>query len=208
MTLSLWKQTASELAEQIRAKKVTSRAVIEAHLERIEAVNDHVNAVTVVLTESALAAADAADASEATGPLHGVPFTVKENLDCVGSATTQGVPAMAEMMPPSDAVVVERMKRAGGIPIGRTNLPEMGMRLDTDNPLRGRTHNPWDPGRTPGGSSGGEAAALATGMSRCWSKDRWRAPWPICAWVFRFSRDATCGTHVPWTLPSPARHLR
>ena len=120
------------------------------------------------MAESALAAADAADATrgrKGNGPLHGVPFTIKENIDCVGSPTTQGIRALADFMPTRDAAVVARMKRAGGIPLARTNLPEMGARIDTDNPLRGRTRNPWNWTLTPGGSSGGEAAALATGMT-------------------------------------------
>jgi amidase len=154
-----------DLAELIRRKDVSSVEVVESHLRRIEAVNPAVNAVTVVLGESALEAAKKADASPGTGSLHGVPFTVKENIDCTGSATTQGVPALAEAMPPRDAPVVERMKAAGGIPIARTNLPEFGLRISTSNPLRGRTLNPWDPTRVAGGSSGGEGSSLATGMS-------------------------------------------
>ncbi len=165
MPEALWKHTAVELAALIRERQVSSREVVEAHLDRIAEVNGQVNAVTVTLADTALAGADAADRSESSGPLHGVPFTIKENIDCVGSPTTQGIPALAEAMPPSDAPVVERMKRAGAIPLARTNLPELGGRLDTDNPLRGRTFNPWNPKLTPGGSSGGEAAALATGMS-------------------------------------------
>jgi amidase len=163
----LYERTAGELAELIRSGEVSSREVIQAHLDRIEDQNGYVNAVTVVLGESALQAADAADSASADnrGPLHGVPFTIKENVDCTGSATTNGVPALEQAMPPIDAPVVARMKAAGAIPIGRTNLPEMGLRLSTDNPLRGRTRNPWHPELTAGGSSGGEAAALATGMT-------------------------------------------
>jgi amidase len=169
--------TASELAALIRSGDVSSREVVEAHLARIDGVNSDVNAVTVVLREPALAAADAADAAlkaraagrtdtgNGPGPLHGVPFTVKENIDCVGSATTQGVPALRDSMPYRDAPAVGRMKAAGAIPIGRTNLPEFALRLDTDNPLRGRTFNPWNAALTPGGSSGGDAAAVATGMT-------------------------------------------
>lgn len=161
----LYELTASELAELIRQREVSCREVVQAHLDRINEVNDRVNAVTVVLAESALAAADAADKGRTDGPLRGVPFTVKENIDCVGSATTNGVPAFANAMPTVDAPVVARMRSAGGIPIGRTNLPEMGLRLSTDNPLRGRTLNPWNPQVTAGGSSGGDAVALATGMT-------------------------------------------
>jgi amidase len=161
----LWSRSATDLAELIQKKEVSSVEVVESHLRRIEAVNPSVNAITVVLGESALEAARIADANPGTGPLHGVPFTVKENIDCTGSATTQGVPALAEAMPPRDAPVVERMKAAGAIPIARTNLPEFGLRISTSNPLRGRTLNPWDPTRVAGGSSGGEASSLATGMS-------------------------------------------
>jgi amidase len=94
-----------------------------------------------------------------------VPITVKENIDVLGTPTTRGVAAFADAMPTGDAPIVERMRRAGAIPFARTNLPELGLRVDTDNPLRGRTANPWDLTRTPGGSSGGEGAAIAARMS-------------------------------------------
>ncbi len=165
MSNELWSQSASQLARLIKNKEVSSREVVESFLGRIEAVNSKVNAVTVVLAESALQAADIADKTEATGPLHGVPFSIKENIDCLGSATTQGVPSMAEAIPVVDAPVVARMKNAGAIPLARTNLPEMGLRISTDNPLRGRTLNPWNIDLCAGGSSGGEASAIACGMS-------------------------------------------
>jgi len=92
MADELWRKSAHELAAMIRDKQVSSREVVISHLERIDAVNPKINAVTVTLAESALAAADKADASESTGPFHGVPFTIKENIDCAGSATTMGVP--------------------------------------------------------------------------------------------------------------------
>ena len=161
-------KSATELAELIRSKKVSSKEVIEAHLARIEEVNPQDNAVTLILGESALIEAEKADASseeERNRPLHGVPFTVKENIDLMGTPTTDGVPSRKNVMPKQNSPIVDRMVAAGAIPIGRTNLPELGMRLDTDNPLRGRTFNPWDRTLTPGGSSGGEAAAIATGMS-------------------------------------------
>jgi len=163
----LWRKGAGELAALIRAGSVSSVEVVQAHLDRIAAVNPSVNAVTVVLAETALDAARAADTvpSAGRGPLHGVPFTIKENIDAVGSATTQGVPAMVDAVPPVDAPIVERMKAAGAIPLARTNLPEFGMRISTDNPLRGRTNNPWSPLVCAGGSSGGEGAALASGMT-------------------------------------------
>lgn len=161
----IWERSATELAALIAAGEVSSREVVEAHLARVDEVNGYVNAVTAVLREAALAAADAADRGELSGPLRGVPFTVKENIDCVGSATTHGVPALRNSLPWRDAPVVARMKAAGAIVIARTNLPELALRLSTNNPLRGRTLNPWNAALTAGGSSGGDAAALATGMT-------------------------------------------
>ncbi len=157
--------SAIELAASIAKREVSSREVVDAHLARIEAVNPTINAITVVLAERARAAADAADTSEPSGPLHGVPITVKENIDLLGTPTTGGLAVAAEAYPTLDAPVVQRMLAAGAIPIGRTNLPELGLRIDTSNSLRGRTGNAWDPSLTPGGSSGGEGAALASRMS-------------------------------------------
>lgn len=165
---NLCEQTATDLAELIRRGEVSSKEVVAAHLDRIEEVNPQINAVTLMLGESALeqaGRADSASREERERPFHGVPFTVKENIDLFGTPTTQGLAALADAMPERNAPIVDRMIAAGAIPIGRTNLPEMGARLDTDNPLRGRTFNPWNRGITPGGSSGGEAAALATGMT-------------------------------------------
>ncbi len=165
MGTELWRQSAIELAGLIKDKSVSSVEVVESHLERIEAVNPYLNAITVNLAESALQMAREADNSESSGPLHGVPFTIKENIDCLGSATTHGIPLMADAMPTRDAVILQRMEAVGAIPLGRTNLPEFGLRIPTNNPLRGRTNNPWNPERVAGGSSGGEASAIASGMS-------------------------------------------
>ena len=127
----LWRMSATGLAEAIRSRQVPSREVIEAHLRRIEAVNPLINAVTVVLGDQALQAAKGADGAIARGgelpPFHGVPFTVKENIDLAGTAATQGAKALAEAYPSRDAPVVERLKAAGAIPIGRTNLPTYGV---------------------------------------------------------------------------------
>lgn len=169
MSGEVWRCGAGELARRIAAGELSCRDVVEVHLERIARVNPALNAVTVVLEGAARAAAEAADrtiaAGEAIGPLHGVPFTIKENIDVAGSATTQGVRALEHAVPPRDAPIVERLRRAGAIPIARTNLPDMGLRVHTDSSLRGLTRNPWHPGRTAGGSSGGEAAAIASGMT-------------------------------------------
>ena len=164
-----WRKGAVELARAIAAGEATSREVVESHLARIERVNPQVNAVVRTMADAALAAADEADAAvrrrERLGPLHGVPCTVKENIDVAGLPTTQGIEALAAAVPDRDAPVVERIRAAGAIPIARTNLPDLGLRVHTDSALYGRTKNPWSPDRTAGGSSGGEAAALATGMS-------------------------------------------
>jgi amidase len=165
----LWKHGAGELAEIIRTGKASSVEVVEAHLARIEAVNDSVNAMVKTLGEKALDRAseidDALAKDEKLGPIAGVPFTVKENIDFAGLPTTNGLTGLAEAIAPSDAPVVERMHNAGGVAIGRTNLPDMGLRVHTDSTLHGLTRNPWNRDRTAGGSSGGEAVSLATGMS-------------------------------------------
>lgn len=169
VTDELWRKSAGELAGLIAKGEVSSVEVVTAHLERIAQVNPALNAVTVVLADSALAGAAEADQRTATGgalgPFHGVPFTIKENIDVAGSATTQGVHALAEAIPGIDAPIVQRMRAAGAIPIGRTNLPDFGLRVHTDSSLRGLTRNPWNPLVTTGGSSGGEGAALAAGMT-------------------------------------------
>jgi amidase len=165
----IWRWSAIDLAKAIREKQISCREAVQAHLDRIESVNERVNAITAVLAKDALDMAAKADkavtAGDKLGPLHGVPFTVKENIDLIGSATTEGVPAFAEALPPVDAPHIANMKKAGAIPIARTNLPEFGLRWHTDNALHGATRNPWDASRTPGGSSAGEAVALATGMT-------------------------------------------
>lgn len=167
--MELWQRSARDLAQLIASGQVSSREVVSAHLRRIEEVNPQLNAVIRRMDESALAGADAADSAVRRGgqlgPLHGVPFTVKENIDVAGTPTTSSVVALAGAVSSSDAPVVERMKAAGGIVIGRTNLPDMGLRIHTDSSLHGLTRNPWEPNRTAGGSSGGEGSALASGMS-------------------------------------------
>jgi len=161
--------TALQLAASVAKREVSAVEVIEAHLARIEAVNPSLNAVVMVLADSARAEAKALDArlaaGQTVGPLAGVPLSVKENIDMAGLPTTWGVPALADAVVPVDAPIVERMRAAGAIPIGRTNLPDMALRISTDSSLHGLTRNPWHPGRAAGGSSGGEGAALATGMS-------------------------------------------
>jgi len=169
MSDELWRKGAVQLAGMIARKEVSSREVVAAHLARIDAVNPHLNAIVRRWDAGSLAAADAADAAVSAGsklgPLHGVPVTVKENIDLAGTPTTQSLVFLADAISPTDAPVVERIRAAGAIPIGRTNLPDLGLRVTTESSLHGITHNPWHPHRTAGGSSGGEGAALASGMS-------------------------------------------
>jgi amidase len=149
----LWRMSASELAEAIRSRQVSSQEVIEAHLQRIEAVNGSINAVVIVMAEQALKAAKTADHAVANGadlgPFYGVPFTVKENIDDAGTPTTQGFKALANAYPSRDAPIVERLKAAGAIPIGRTNLPSGAIRWHCESELWGATVNPWNRSRTP-----------------------------------------------------------
>jgi len=162
-------RSAVELAAAIKSGDTCSREVVQAHLDRIEAINEDLNGVVRRLDAEALAAADAADlavrASGTTGPLHGVPITLKENIDLAGHPTTHGTVALAHADAIADEPIVERLKAAGAIPLARTNLPDMAMRLHTDSGLYGPTRNPWNEAVTPGGSSGGEAVCVATGMS-------------------------------------------
>jgi amidase len=169
MDQQIWRWDAATVAAAIRTGTISSREATQAVLGRLEAVNPKLNAVTVVLAEAALAAADRADAArrrgEGTGPLHGVPVTIKENVDQEGAATTNGVVAYKDVVATADSPQVANWKRAGAIVVGRTNTPAFSLRWDTDNELRGRTFNPWHRDRTPGGSSGGAAAALASGIA-------------------------------------------
>ena len=159
---------ATKLAELVRTKQVSPVEVVQAHLERIAAVNPKINAI-VALADDALKAAKAAEAAvlsgEELGPLHGVPFTVKDSIDSAGVVTQRGSPIFKGRLPDADATSVARMKKAGGILLAKTNLPEFSYWIESDNLLSGRSNNPWDVTRTPGGSSGGESAAIAAGMS-------------------------------------------
>jgi amidase len=157
------------IADAVRRGELAAAAVIEDYLDRIFRSNPRLNALTVVFADRARAAAAAVDDAVAAGrdpgPLAGVPLSVKENIDITWSATTNGWRGAADAVPEHDASVVRRMREAGAVPVGRGNMPDFGMRWDTDNDLFGRTVNPWDPARSAGGSSGGDAVAVATRMS-------------------------------------------
>jgi aspartyl-tRNA(Asn)/glutamyl-tRNA(Gln) amidotransferase subunit A len=156
------------LARRIRTKEISPVAVVEAVLQRIEALQPTVNAFVTVTADEARAAARRAEAAvmagDRLGPLHGVPFSVKDLLFTKGARTTMGSLIFADQVPTEDAVPVRRLREAGAILIGKTTTPEFGHKPFTDSPLFGATRNPWDLSRTAGGSSGGAAAAVATGQ--------------------------------------------
>ena len=168
MTTDIVFSDATRLAELIRTRQLSPVEVVQAHLDRIAAVDPQVNAI-VTVAEGARAAAKAAEAAvmagRELGPLHGVPFTVKDSIDTAGVMTQRGSPIFKGRTPEADATSVARMKQAGGILLAKTNLPEFSYWIESDNLLSGRSNNPWDLTRTPGGSSGGESAAIAAGMS-------------------------------------------
>ena len=159
---------ATKLAELIRTREISPVEVVMAHLNRIEAVNPKVNAIVTVV-DRALADAKAAEAAvlngEPLGPLHGVPFTAKDSIDTAHVLTQRGSPIFKGRLPSTDATSVARLKKAGAILLAKTNQPEFSYWIESDNLLTGRSNNPWDLTRTPGGSSGGESAAIAAGMS-------------------------------------------
>jgi amidase len=168
MAHDLWQLSAVELADGIRGKRFSCREVMQSVVGRIRALNPALNAIVYDYTEDALADARRADdelvAGRARGPLHGVPVTIKENVDQKGTPTPNGLPALEKVIAPDDAPLVRNLRNAGAIIVGRTNTPELSMRATTDNPLHGRTKNPWHPDASPGGSSGGAGAAAAAGF--------------------------------------------
>jgi amidase len=168
MKPELWRWTATDLAHAIAAGEISSRAAVQATLDRIAQVNPALNAIVHVLADEALAAADVADAAVRAGyrlgPLHGVPVTTKVNVDQRGCATTNGVVEFRNLIATEDSPVVANLRKAGAIIVGRTNTPAFSHRWFTDNDLHGATCNPWGKGLTPGGSSGGAASAVASGM--------------------------------------------
>ncbi|CAA2156313.1 Acylamidase [Methylobacterium brachiatum] len=168
MTTDIVFSDATQLAALIRSRQVSPVEVMQAHLDRIAAVDPKINAI-VTMAERALDDARAAEAAILAGgelgPLHGVPFTVKDSIDTAGVLTQRGSPIFKGRIPEADATSVARLKAAGAILLAKTNLPEFSYWIESDNLLSGRSNNPWDLVRTPGGSSGGESAAIAAGMS-------------------------------------------
>ncbi len=161
--------SAVEMAEAISSREIKPTSLVEAHLERISRLNPHLNAFVHLDFDEARRQAEQADAALKSttplGPLHGVPLTVKSSIDVAGWPCNCGSRLRADYVAQSDAPLVSRLRRAGAILLGNTNAPEFLMAYETDNRLTGRTNNPWDLNRTPGGSSGGEAAAIAARLS-------------------------------------------
>ncbi len=159
---------ATELAQHIREKRISPVELVKAHLDRISAINPKLNAV-VTIADNALEKARVAEqlvtTGKVTGPLHGVPFTCKDTIDVAGMRTTRGSKLFEHRIAGSDATAVARLKNAGAIFLAKTNVAEFALWWETDNSVFGRTNNPWNPDLIPGGSSGGEGAAIATGLS-------------------------------------------
>lgn len=205
---ALWTRDAVSLAALIAEGAVTAAQVVEAHLERIEQVDSEIGALTTVFAETARAEAAAADRRGPTGPLHGVPVTVKNNLDVAGSPTTWGVAALGQAVATADAPAVSALRRAGAIVIGRTNMPDFATRWHTDNDEAGPTVNPWYPTRSPGGSSGGDAAAVAAGMT----PSAWAPTSAVhCGYPPRSAESPRCVPHPagwrwPRACPGPHPH--
>lgn len=164
----IWSWDAAATVAAIKARKISSRETVTAALARLDAVNPAINAVVEILADEALVAADRADAAlaagEATGLLHGVPVTAKINVDLAGHATTNGIVAFERAVAAEDSSPVANLRAAGAIIIGRTNVPTFSYRWFTGNALHGTTRNPWNAALSPGGSSGGAAAAVAAGI--------------------------------------------
>ena len=161
--------SASRIAAEIRAGKLTSREITDACLERIEQVNPKINAVVQLVNERVCREADELDRLAASGrfmgPLHGVPITIKDSLDSEGIVSTGGTMGRKDFIPQQDAPVVARLRDAGAVLLGKTNTPELTLSAETSNLIYGRTLNPYDLERSPGGSSGGSAAIIACGGS-------------------------------------------
>ena len=162
-------ESALSLATAIRSKQISCVEVMDAHLEQIARINTPLNALVHVFADTARQQASAADdalaSGNASGPFHGVPMTVKDAWELAGAPSTGGTIGRSHYIPDHDATVIARMRSAGAIPIGMTNVPELSLAFESDNLIYGRTSNPWNLSRTAGGSGGGGAAAIASGMS-------------------------------------------
>src|SRR5262249_33730458 len=159
---------ATRLVEMLRSRQVSSAELVSAFIERIESLNHHVKSVVTLAEERAAVEADDADhrlaGREEARPLEGLPITIKDSIETKGIRSTDGMKILEHYVPAEDAPTVARLRAAGAIIIAKTNVPEMAMDYDCDNPVFGSTNNPWHVGRVPGGSSGGEATSLPPGQ--------------------------------------------
>ncbi|MGZ4648070.1 MAG: amidase [Blastococcus sp.] len=215
-TSPLWRWPATRVAHAIATAQVSAREVVESCLARLDETNPGLNALVEVRPDEALRAAAEADRTTASGvalgPLHGVPVSIKLNSDQAGHATTHGLVAFKDNMATTDSPQVAGLRRSGAIPLGRSNAPALAMRWFTTNALHGRTLNPWDASRTPGGSSGGAAAALACGMVPLGHGNdiagSIRYPAYACGLVgLRPTVGRVAGDHGP-AFPDPALHVQ
>lgn len=164
--MSLLAKPAKELLSDLASGQLTAAALMRATLDRIEVANGHVNAIVALRdADDLMREAEAADAAETRGPLHGLPIAVKDLVNVRGIVSTQGSPILKDFVPKKDDLLAQRMRDSGAILIGKTNVPEFGLGSHSFNPVYGATSNPYDPTRSCGGSSGGAAVALATGMT-------------------------------------------
>ena len=209
MSESLTSLDAVEMARLVATRELSPVELVQAHLDRIDAVNDGLNAIVAPAADALDRARDAeraVNSRSSLGPLHGVPYTIKDSIDVAGFPTTSGSLLTSRTPAATDAPVVARIRAAGGVLLGKTNTPEFTLWWETDNRVFGRTNNPWNTERTTGGSSGGEAAAITTGMSPLGigsdSGGSIRVPAAYCN---IFGLKATHGRvpitgHVPYTL--------
>ncbi|MEO1612015.1 MAG: amidase family protein, partial [Pseudomonadota bacterium] len=207
----IWRLSGAEVTRRIKRRYLTAREATEAALARLDAVNPKINAITTRTDETALEAADQVDAAVARGqapPLAGMPVTVKENVDQAGYATTNGLRMQKNLVAEADNPVVANLKRAGAIIVGRTNMPAFGLRWFTRNALEGGTLNPWNPALTPGGSSGGAAAATASGIGAMGhgTDIGGSVRYPAYACGLQGLRP-TLGRFPVWNPSSPDRHI-
>jgi amidase len=204
----LWRWSATSLRDAMRKGHVSVTEVVSSHLDRCDAVNGSINALVEVSTDEALAAArdlDARPHAERDALLYGVPTAIKDNTDQAGHRNTNGIVSAADNVAAEDASVVTVLRASDAVFLGRTNLPAFGLRWFSENELFGRTLNPWAPERTPGGSSGGAAAAVAAGIVPIAHANdiggSIRYPAAVCGVA---GIRPTAGRVPKWSAPSPA----
>ena len=198
----LWSLDGVELAARFASGEVTALEIVDAHVARIEAVNEPLNAVVVKRYDAAREEARALDArrasGEAYGPLAGVPVTIKESIDVAGTPTTFGITSRAGDVASVDDPYVARLRAADAIVLGKTNVPQLLIFTETDNPLHGRGNNPWNLERSPGGSSGGQGAIVAAGGS----------PWGLGSDIGGSIRVPANSCGIAGIMPTAAAHAR